>query len=155
MRSSACRRRAPGGTSLVDRLARLETELFHPFNNHDRASCRSGNKARLSLRVCFALGFASGCSIGLGALATLTETSIASFVVWQMKEAKAAATALSAQASAPAADIGASSYSLAIERRLWWKVPVTVGSSSLGNERVANREVHSRANIELGLNRSR
>jgi hypothetical protein len=105
-------RRVRGRTGLLERLAALE-----PVPKADKPNDPIG-----SVRTCFGVGFAAGCTIGLGA-AVLTPDSFGDLSLSQLSASHA--RPMRAQFSA-AREIPSPSEQLSIERRLWWKMPMRV-----------------------------
>jgi hypothetical protein len=107
-------RRVRGRTSLLQRLAALESGLFPKTDNLKRPV--------RSMRACFGVGFAAGCTIGLGA--TLMPQTLADpSVTWlSASQASWLLAPFTATREAPSP-----SEHLSIERQLWWKMPITLG----------------------------
>jgi hypothetical protein len=107
-------RRVRGGTSLLQRLAALERALFPKPDN--------ANRPIRSMRACFGVGFAAGCTIGVGAAFMPQTVGDLSFTWLSASQVSGLMAQFSATRETPS-----SPEQLSMERQLWWKMPITVG----------------------------
>ena len=134
MLTRASCRGATAGQSLLQRLAPLESGIFLATDSANRpAFGRPAIRRGPSWRTCFGLGFAAGCIAG----------SLIAAVPLLIKPVQAmVATAEVAEHAAPLPALPATP--LVIERRLWWRLPLsdddhtpTIGVDGLHSSGVA------------------